>query len=105
MTQTKTAIEDWENKIHDLTIQKGEKDGNCYRYYLDLNGVLQFPELPNVTDVLFSHVGEDDRLTFCCTTPEDKGYYFVTAGEMPYKVVKEALNQIEKGEPYANNLH
>jgi len=91
---------DYEPRIHDLTIARGEKDGNNYRFYLHLNGVLSIDaEADNgthhkMTDVLMSHVGEDDALTFLISDQDDTFQYFVGINDLPFKVVKEAYQQM-----------
>ena len=101
----KVGIEKWGELIRTLTIAKGEVDKDecgvlAYRYHLNLDGAVHIPYKDGkfFTDVLNTHVGTDNALTVLVSTPDDTAMVFVSIDELPYKVVKEILNQITTGD-------
>ena len=90
----KTNILEWENTIRDLVIAKGEKEETpgSYRFWLgDLNGVC---DIAGHTDVL-SVLATKDWVNAQVNSPDDDSTIFISLGELPYRVVKEILNQVK----------
>ena len=92
------AYRDLAKRIHDLTIAMGEKDGDSFRFYLDLNGAVEIDHHGVMTDILCAHVGADDALTFLASDKGDDRQDFVSIYELPLQVVQEALRQMQAQE-------
>lgn len=90
----KVDILEWENTIRDLVLAKGEEEftEGTFRFWLgDLNGVC---DIAGHTDVL-SVLATKDWVNAQVNTPDDDSTIFVNLDELPYKVVKEILNQVK----------
>lgn len=90
----KESILEWENTIRDLVIAKGEEEftEGTYRFWLsNLNGVC---DIAGHTDVL-SVLATKDWVNAQVNTPDDESTIFVNLDELPYRVVKEILNQVK----------
>ena len=90
----KVDLLEWENTIRDLVIAKGEEEftEGTFRFWLgDLNGVC---DIAGHTDVL-SVLATSDWVNAQVNTPDDDSTIFVNLGELPYRVVKEILNQVK----------
>lgn len=89
----KTSIIEWENEIRSLVIAKGEKEDTpgSYRMWVsNLNGVVNFN---GHTDILSVLVDTDGNVLAHVNTPDDMSSTFEYLDSLPYKVVKEILNQ------------
>lgn len=84
---------DWLEKIliKDI-VKRGEKDGNIYRYYLDMNNTINING--KYTDILCGHVGEDGILTFLISDTNDDYMDFVRINELPNDVIFNILMYI-----------
>lgn len=86
--------QEWRNipTLPELLKERGEKDGNVYRIWLDnLNGVC---DISGHTDIMCAHLGEDDILTFQVNTPDDKSTIFVYLDELPEETIKLVVSQL-----------
>lgn len=86
----KNILRHAEDNIKTLTIQKGEHDGDCYRYYLpnDFNNTINYC---GATDILCSHVGVDGMLTFLVSDTNDNHQFFVDICDLPISVVDQII--------------
>ena len=84
-----------EETIKDITIKKGEKDGDTYRFYLpnNFNRTINYCE---ATDILCCHVGTDGMLTFLVSDTEDKHQYFVDITDLPINVIADIVEEISR---------
>lgn len=90
----KVDLLEWENTIRDLVLIKGEEEftEGTFRFWLgDLNGVC---DIAGHTDVL-SVLATKDWVNAQVNTPDDDSTIFVNLDELPYRVVKEILNQVK----------
>ncbi len=90
-----TIFTTMEETIKNMTIAKGEKDGDIHRYWLP-NTFWGTIDIHGATDILCAHVGEDGMLTFCVTDKNDSEYYFVGANELPIHIVEEIFRYMEE---------
>jgi len=89
----KTNILEWEERIRESVVEFGEQEytEGTFRCWLDgLNGVC---DIAGHTDVLSVLAGKD-WVNAQVNTPDDMSTIFVGLGELPYKVVKEIVNQL-----------
>lgn len=92
--QLKNQIEDEQEELTRIVREKGEQDGNIYRFWLhDLNGVC---DLEGHTDILCGHLGEDGLLTFQVNSPDDDSTIFVYLTELPFSAACKVINQIKE---------
>lgn len=90
----KINILEWENTIRDAVINKGEQeqDTGWHRFWVsNLNGVV---DIDGHTDILSVLVDNADCVLVQVNTPDDNSVLFEPLNAIPYKVVKEILNQV-----------
>lgn len=78
-------------RLKDIVKNYGEQDGNIYRLWLDLNGVV---DLDGHTDILCAHLGEDGILTFQVNTPDDSSTIFVYPEELGQGALELAIDEM-----------
>ena len=90
----KINILEWESEIRNAVITKGEKeqDTGFHRFWLgNLNGAV---DIDGHTDILSVLVDNADCVLVQVNTPDDNSTLFEPLNAIPYKVVKEILNQV-----------
>lgn len=94
MSMKKINILEWGNTIHDAVISKGEQeqDTGFHRFWLgNLNGAV---DIDGHTDILAVLVDNAGCVLVQVNTPDDNSTIFESLNAIPYKVVKEILNQV-----------
>lgn len=94
----KRNILTWETLICQILVIRGEKEETGYRFWLsDLNGVCDINGHTDVLSVLTStRTDGSSSVVAQVNTPDDDSTIFVDLDELPYKVVKEILNQVRQ---------
>lgn len=92
----KTNILTWETLIRQILAVRGEKEETGYRFWLsNLDGVCDIDGHTDVLSVLTcSRTDGSSGVSVQVNNPGDTSTIFVDLDELPYKVVKEIVNQV-----------